>query len=87
MSKQHITRITVVGAICALVSVPSALGGSAYSCPESAGQGCEQIGTRSGDVRTGAKKQQKPQQVRLAPRAGFDGRGQQAWRAGNHLMQ
>lgn len=87
MGKNDIARIAIAGAICALASVPSALGGSTSSCPESAGQGCEQIGTRPGETRSGAaKKQQKPQ-VRLAPRAGFDGRGQQVWRAGNHMMQ
>jgi hypothetical protein len=66
-------------ALGALSLAPSAFG--ARSCPQ---DGCEKVGARpGGDARASGKTQR----VRLAPRATFDGRGQQIWRAGNHLMQ
>jgi hypothetical protein len=83
MAERKITALAATVAVLgALALVPSGLGGR--SCPQADGGGCEPIGARPGaDLGADVKKQR----VRLAPRLGLDGRGQQVWRAGNHLMQ
>jgi hypothetical protein len=80
MRKRQVTAAAAsLVALGALSLAPSAVGGR--SCPQ---DGCEKVGARpGGDARASGKAQR----VRLAPRATFDGRGQQVWRAGNHLMQ
>jgi hypothetical protein len=80
MRKRQITAAAAsLVAFGALALAPSALG--ARSCPQ---DGCERVGARPGGE---ARANGNTQRVRLAPRATFDGRGQQVWRAGNHLMQ
>jgi hypothetical protein len=77
MDIHSVRRAAVLTTIGALVVAPGALGkGQPVACPGSDLAPCFK-----------AAIVPKDQRVRLAPRLGLDGRGQQVWRAGNHLMQ
>jgi hypothetical protein len=83
MRKHGIKGVVVVVAIGALALASSAAGGSAGAwCPQSSASGCEQVGARTGDGSSNAKKQR----VRTQPRVVFEQGGQQIWCAGKHCM-
>ena len=77
MDIHSIRRAAAVVVLAGVVFAPSATAkGKPIACPDSDLQPCYE-----------AAIVPKDQRVRLAPRLERDGRGQQIWRAGNHLMQ